>query len=79
MGRYTKALNQFHWGQFFLSKIQWIVNIIILLKVFDMPLWSYIVFPIELVLFTWWLGIFIDVTGLRLTFIRENYKGTNIK
>ena len=79
MGRYTKALNQFHWGQFFLSKAQWIVNLVILLKVFDMPMWTYFVIPIILVVFTWVLGIFVDSTGLRLRFIKENFKGTNIK
>lgn len=78
MGKLSLALNRFHWGQFFLSKIQWVMNLAILLKVFDMPLWTYIVFPSILILFTWLLGVYVDTAGIRLQFLKENFKGTNI-
>jgi len=79
MGYMAKRLNEFHWGQFLLSKIQWIINLIILLKLFGAPAWAYLVSPLFIIVATWVIGYIIEKTGFRLRIVRENFKGTNIE
>ena len=46
MGFWGDRVNELNWGQFVVGKIQWIVSMTILLKVFDAPAWIYFAAPV---------------------------------
>ena len=75
----TKRMNEFHWGQFFISKLQWVINIIILLKVFNVSFYWYIITLIFVFFITWVFGYFVVKSGFKLRFLKLYFEGTNIK
>ena len=78
MGFWTDRLNEFHWGHWCLSKIQFAVfGGTILLKLFDAVLWLYFVFPVVVVGVTWILGWLFERFGVRRRFMINNWRGVD--
>ena len=68
-------LNDFNAGHFVISKIQWVVSVVILLKLWKCPAWAYLAsIPLTIIL-TWLIGYVIVRIGLWDNFIREQLKG----
>lgn len=77
MGYFADRMNEIHWGFFVLSKLQWIINTTILLKLFDAPVWLYVVTPIVIVLALIIVGKIFN-KKLRKGFINKYYEGADI-
>ena len=74
-----KRLQEMHFGQIVVGKVQFIINLTILLKVFDAPIWTY---PVGLVVSTfllWYSGYFLEKSGIRKEFRNAEFKDTNIE
>ena len=79
MGFYAKRVNEFYIGHWVLSKVQWVMSIVILLKLFDARSWIYFVtIPVVLVV-TWVIGIIFHRVGLWDGFVRENLDAINVR
>ena len=68
-----------HFGQIIVGKIQFVVNLTILLKVFDSPMWLY---PIGLILATfllWYSGYFLEKKGVRKHFREAEFKNVKLE
>ena len=76
---WAKRLHEAHFGQIVIGKLQFIINLTILLKVFDAPTWLY---PIGLVVATfslWFVGYVMEKTGVRKHFRQAEFKDVEIK
>lgn len=60
-------LNRLSWGQFLISKIQFIFTLVILLKVFDVKPMAYIIFGFVALVFTYFIGYLFD------KYMKEDY------
>jgi len=74
MGFVAKRLNEFSIGQFIITKVQWTVSIVILLKVFDAGLWIYIVTIPLILIMTWIAGVYVHRKGLWDSYVKESLK-----
>ena len=75
MGFVSKRINEFAIGQWALVKVQWTINITILLKIFKVDFWVYItVIPI-LLMSIWAVGVYIHRSGLWDNYMAESMKG----
>jgi len=74
MGFYAKRLNEFSIGQFIVTKIQWSMSLIILLKLFDAVWWVYAISLVSLLLITWLIGVYVQRAGLWDNYIKESLK-----
>lgn len=72
MGYYAKRINEFHVGHWIIGKIQWSINIVILLKLFNAPLYVYILAIPCIFCTVWVMGYFFKRSGLWDGFIKEN-------
>ena len=74
-----KRLQEMQFGQIVVGKIQFVVNLTILLKVFDSPAWIY---PIGLVMATfllWFSGYFLEKKGVRKHFREAEFKNVKLE
>ena len=79
MGFYAKRVNEFYIGHWVLSKVQWVMSIVILLKLFDARVWIYfVIIPVVLIV-TWVVGIIFHRVGLWDGFVRENLDAINVR
>jgi hypothetical protein len=69
-----KRLQEMQFGQLVLGKATFVINITILLKVFDAPTWSYFVGLITITFLLWWLGFILDKYG-----VRKHYRDAEFK
>ena len=69
----AKLSNDFHWGFFIVSKAQWIVSLTIMFKVFDLPLWTYFIIPLSMMVFIFIIGRIFN-KYLREGFLESYYK-----
>jgi hypothetical protein len=68
-----KRFHAFHWGQFLVSKIQFVFTLLILIKVYDFPLWLDILIIVGGVIITQICGE-IWVRYFKKSFHNENYR-----
>ena len=79
MGFYAKRVNEFYIGHWVLSKVQWVMSIVILLKLFDARVWIYfVIIPVVLIV-TLVIGIIFHRIGLWDGFVRENLDAINVR
>ena len=71
---WANRLQELHFGQIVIGKIQFIINLVILLKVFDAPTWSYIVCFILGSFFIWYIGRILEKSGMRKYFQKAQLK-----
>lgn len=68
----NKFINRLSWGQFLVGKIQMVVSLTILLKVFDVAYWVYPVVAGSIVVFLYFLGWFFD-KQLKESYFDQHY------
>jgi len=79
MGFYAKRINEFHIGHWVLSKVQWVMSVVILLKLFDVGTWVYFVTIPAVLVGTLVIGIIFHRLGLWDGFVRENLDAINVR
>ncbi len=70
----SKGLNQFNWGQFVVSKVQFVFTLLIFLKIYEVSLIITVLLVVVMLILTWIIGVIFD-KKLRVRFQKENYKG----
>jgi len=68
-----QRMNEFSIGHWVITKVYWIVNMAILLKVYGLEGWAPIILP-GLLFMVWLIGIFVWRTGLWDRYIGENLR-----
>lgn len=74
----NKRFNEFSWGQFIVSKFQFIITLFILIKIYEWPAWFNILAVVIGVLLTWFVGYKFN-KHLRSDFQKEQFKGSLYK
>lgn len=72
--RTGKFLVIFSSGQVLLGRIQWIISLLVFLKIFNLPHWTYYVALPFVVVVTFVIGWFYETLGMRRVFDEENSK-----
>ena len=68
---------ELHFGHIVIGKVAFIINIVILLKVFDAPLWIYIAGLFIVTFLMWFIGWYMERKGLRKHFMNAQFKDVN--
>ena len=76
MGRYSKRANEVSIGQWAVGKVQSLVSMVILLKLFDAPVWVYIVSAPIIIFIVWLAGYVLVKSGLWASINRETFRGS---
>jgi hypothetical protein len=76
MGFYAKRINEFSVGQWMVGKGQALIQMVILLKLFDAPPWVYIAATPIIAFLVWVFGFALITTGLWARINRETFKGS---
>ena len=76
MGRYSKRANEVSIGQWAVGKVQSLVSMVILLKLFDAPVWAYIVSAPIIIFIVWLAGYVLVKSGLWASINRETFRGS---
>ena len=76
---WANRLQEMHFGQIVIGKVQMIINLTILLKVFDAPLWMYIIGLFTATFMIWYTGRFLEKCGVRRYFREAEFKNVSIK
>jgi len=76
---WAKRLHEMHFGQIVIGKLQFIINLTILLKVFDAPTWAYFVGLFVSAFLLWFIGYVMEKTGIRKHFRQAEFKDVKIK
>ena len=79
MGYYSKRANEISIGQWAVGKLQSLVSMIILLKLFDAPTWVYIISAPIIVFGVWFMGYVLVKSGLWASINRETFRGSLYK
>lgn len=74
-GFIVRQINDFHIGHWIASKFIWLFSLVIMLKVFNLPLWTYLVSIPLMILIVLIAGKVMRRVGLWDEFISENMKG----
>ena len=53
----SKRLNEFNWGQFVISKGQFVFTLLIFLKVYKVSIYITLILAICVLIFTWIIGV----------------------
>ena len=77
MGFWSNRLNEFNWGHFLISKVVFLLNLVIALKIFDAPLWVYFVAPVIMLVLIMLIGILFD-KYMRKYYVDAHYKDTGL-
>lgn len=75
LDRSSGFLHYFNIGHFVMSKAQWLYAVVIILKLWNAPLWMYLVSLPVILLLTIIIGFIFDITGLWREYMRKQYKG----
>ena len=73
-----KRLQEMHFGQIVIGKLQFIINLTILLKVFDAPTWIYPVGLAVSAFLLWYSGYFLEKKGIRKHFREAEFKNVRL-
>ena len=76
MGRYSKRANEVSIGQWAVGKLQSLVSMVILLKLFDAPIWVYVISAPVIVFIVWIMGYILVKSGLWASINRETFRGS---
>ena len=76
---WAKRFQEMHFGQLVVGKIQFLVNLTILLKVFDAPVWSYYIGLVVSAFMIWYIGRFLEKKGFRKHFRDAEFKDVHLK
>lgn len=79
MGFIAERANEYHWGLWFVGKLQGLVNMTIILKLFNAPTLAYFVAAPLILLGIWFLGYWVERTGLRKRIQSAAYKGVFLR
>ena len=76
---WSNRLHEMHFGQLVIGKIQFLINMTILLKVFDAPVWMYYIGLMVSAFLIWYIGRFLEKKGFRKYFREAEFKDVRIK
>lgn len=76
---WANRLQEMQFGQLVFGKIQIIVNLTILLKVFDAPKWMYVIGLFFVAFMLWFVGRFLEKKGVRRYFREAEFKDVRLK
>ena len=75
---WAKRLHEMHFGQIVIGKFALIINLTILLKVFNAPTWVYVVGLFVSALLLWFIGYVMEKTGVRKHFRQAEFKDVEL-
>jgi len=76
---WANRLHEMHFGQLVIGKLQFLINLTILLKVFDAPTWMYFIGLFVSAFMIWYVGRFLEKKGFRKHFRQAEFKDVEIK
>ena len=79
MGFVAKRVNDYTVGVWAASKVQSLVSMVILLKLFDAPSWAYFAIAPVIALIIWFTGFILVKTGFWARVTRETYRDSLYK
>ena len=76
---WAKRFQELHLGTMVIGKIQFLINLTILLKVFDAPVWLYVIGLFVSAFMLWYIGRFLEKKGFRKHFRDAEFKDVHLK
>ena len=76
---WAKRIHEMHFGQIVIGKLQFIINLTILLKVFDAPTWTYPIGLVTSAFLLWFVGYLMERAGIRKHFRQAEFNEVKIK
>jgi hypothetical protein len=74
-----KIFNDFNWGFFLVQKFFWIINLAILVKVYNISFYIQLIAIPVMVIGIWLLGKLIVKTGIQKSFINNRFKDSKVE
>lgn len=74
-----KIFNDFNWGFFLVQKFFWIMNLAILVKVYNISFYIQLIVIPVIIIGIWLLGKIIVKTGVQKSFINNRFKDSKVE